>query len=463
MNQQLRKTERRLGFTLLELLMVVAVIGILMSMSVVVMLGFIDQAEEEATSVTIQKLARLVEQRSEAFDRAFKGALKDKTLVAMKSLLADPNRDGDNGDGIFGVYEPAVEILAKKALYRFEFPQRFEERLLFGDPATVVAGLPDSIFRTIAGPSARQFLIVQNSSLKTPNPAFDPTPAQIVDIVKARFLGGLPNTATITFGSPADPPTKNYTFAGNQSVTESAELLYFLLTASSSYGASSVDADRFTEKEIQDTDQDGLPEFVDAWGQPLRFYRWPTRLVDWDPPVPFQPVLSNPNDATDVVVTVDTNNDGVPDTTIGQRVISGDERAVANILLKGLPPAPTLLPNGVLPRDLLLTDPDDAIGTLYSELERLNGLNGRPLLAAEFNEAKYHTPDTFHAPVIMSAGVDQKLGLYEPTDTANLGNLAAYNSNLDGNATPGQPSDFAALIDVISDNLTSRNKLAGGR
>src|SRR5262249_38680487 len=28
-------------------------------------------------------------------------------------------------------------------------------------------------------------------------------------------------------------------------------------------------------KEVQDTDNDGLPEFVDAWGEPLQFYRWP--------------------------------------------------------------------------------------------------------------------------------------------------------------------------------------------
>ena len=33
--------------------------------------------------------------------------------------------------------------------------------------------------------------------------------------------------------------------------------------------------DDFTDREVQDTDGDGLPEFVDAWGQPLQFFRWP--------------------------------------------------------------------------------------------------------------------------------------------------------------------------------------------
>lgn len=460
MNHQLRKSEKRLGFTLLELLMVVAIIGILMSLSVVVMLGFIDQAEEEATSATIQKLGRLVEQRSEAFDRAFKGAVKQRTVTAMQGLLVDPNQDGNRADGIFGVYESEVEILAKKALFRFQMPQRFEERLLFGDAAVTVSGMPESIFLAVAGPNARQYLLNENAKLATPNPAFVPSASQITDLATARWVGG---SVTITFGGPASPATKTFTFTGNQSVTESIELLYFTLTASGSYGATSVDVDRFTPAEIQDTDDDGLPEFIDAWGQPLRFYRWPTRLVDWNPPIPFQPVLADPNDPTDVVVTVDTDSDGIPDTTIGQRAITPDERAVANILLKGLPPAPSLLPNGVLPRDLLLTDPDDPIGILYSALERLDGNNGSSLLRVQFNEANYHTPDTFHAPVIVSAGADETLGLYEPNDTANLGNLAAYNADLNGNSTPGEPADFAALLDVISDNLTSRNKLAGGR
>ena len=410
--------------------MVITIIGILMSMSVVVMLGFLETAEVEATSATIQKLSRLMEQRTEAFERAFNGVRKQQSMIAMRSLLADPNKDGDRSDGIFGVYDEAVEILAKKALFRFEMPQRLEERLLFGDPDTNVPGMPDSIYLAIAAPRARTTL-------------------------------GLPTSTALNHPAIITEVTSKW--ANHNTLTESAELLYFALFASGGYGSSSVDADRFTDVEILDTDNDGLPEIVDAWEQPLRFYRWPTRLIDWNPPTPFQPVLANVSDATDVMMNIDTDNDNVPDTTIGQRAISGDQRAVVSILLKGLPPSPSAFPNGVLPRDLLLTDPDDPVGTLYSELERLNGLNGFPLLAAEFNEAKYHTPDTFHAPLIVSAGPDEAIGLYEPNDTANLGNLAAYNADLNGNGTLGEPADFAAMLDLITDNITSRNKIAGTR
>ena len=108
-----------------------------------------------------------------------------------------------------------------------------------------------------------------------------------------------------------------------------------------------------------------------------------------------------------------------------------------------------------MPRDLLLIDPDDPVGRLYAELENLNGTNGKPTLALEFNEAKYHTPDTFHAPLVVSVGPDGVLGLYEPNDPNPLhfGNLAAYDSAL----------TLAQVIDVISDNITSRNKMSGAR
>ena len=33
------------------------------------------------------------------------------------------------------------------------------------------------------------------------------------------------------------------------------------------------------QSRIQDTDNDGLPEIVDEWGNPVRFYRWPTDLL----------------------------------------------------------------------------------------------------------------------------------------------------------------------------------------
>ena len=380
---------------MVELLIVIAIIALLMSLTFSVMYGLTTQAEEVATTTTVRKIDALLQQRMDAFNRAFKGNRLDAAVSIVSVTLA--------GQQIFGVREEVKEILARKRSFRFEFPQRLVERLVEEQPtgsSPKVAGLPDSLFKAFAEPEARQQLVNEGNAT--------PTDQEVLDRATQNWQKHRPET-------------------------ESAELLYFALTAATSYGVGAVDTDRFTSEEVADTDEDGLPEFVDAWGQPLRFYRWPTRLIDSAPPVPFTPVLADPADPTDV------------------RTIPMVRRDKAGLLFRGLSPPPLPLPNGVLPRDLLLTDPDDPVGRLYSELERLDGTNGKPLFATEFNEAKYHTPETYHAPIVVSAGADGELGLLEPNDTdasaGRFGNLAQFDGN----------------DDALTDNITNRNRRVGGR
>jgi prepilin-type N-terminal cleavage/methylation domain-containing protein len=63
--------------------------------------------------------------------------------------------------------------------------------------------------------------------------------------------------------------------ANHTHVTARAEVLYALLVEGSGPLGSVFQRDDFSDKEVQDTDKDGMPEFVDAWGQPLQFFRWP--------------------------------------------------------------------------------------------------------------------------------------------------------------------------------------------
>lgn len=398
----------RLGFTLVELLIVIAIIAVLMGLSLSVMSGLTSQAEQEATNTTIRKLDGLLQQRMEAFDRAFKGARKDSAVNIVGGLLASQQ--------IFGVRQEVIEILAKKRSFRFEFPQRFAERLLEehgpsqNAPAPQVANLPNSIFFAIAAPAARQ---------------------RLVDAGKAALDTDILAEATNAFSR-------------HRPETESAELLYFALTASTSYGVPQVDTDYFTNREVADTDGDGLPEFIDAWGFPLRYYRWPTRLIDITAPNPFQPILSNQSDSTDT------------------RAIAKAERDITQLIFRGLAAPPVIMPNGATPRDVLLIDPDDPVGRLYSELERLDGTNGKPLFATEFNEANYHTPDTFHAPLIISAGPDEELGLREPIDTNGgqgvFGNLAQL-----ADTTVQSPQPSSNTLEALLDNISNLNRRAGAR
>jgi len=57
--------------------------------------------------------------------------------------------------------------------------------------------------------------------------------------------------------------------------TARAEALYALLIEGLGPLGSVFSRDEFTDRQVADTDGDGLPEFIDAWGEPLQYYRWP--------------------------------------------------------------------------------------------------------------------------------------------------------------------------------------------
>jgi len=62
--------------------------------------------------------------------------------------------------------------------------------------------------------------------------------------------------------------------------TARSEMLYALLVEGQGPLGSAFSADDFRDNEVRDTDGDGLPEFVDAWGEPIQFYRWPIGYSD---------------------------------------------------------------------------------------------------------------------------------------------------------------------------------------
>ncbi|WP_010588030.1 pilus assembly FimT family protein [Schlesneria paludicola] len=205
---------------------------------------------------------------------------------------------------------------------------------------------------------------------------------------------------------------------------ESSALLYLAITEGETFGAPQVDDDAFLSTEVKSISAtiNGTPVdikyFVDSWGEPLRFYRWPASLV--------RPGTS-PSAATDPPIPPS---------------LPGVSRTFTKLLM---PSAPSQDPYNA-GTDPLALDFDDSGQRLAVYFL---GLNNAQKLAFRSMFNLYFMESTFSTPLVVSAGPDRALGLLEPNDLIGVNSLA-FPSGGSGGGT-------ADLLDNIT-NLNLRSK-----
>lgn len=95
---------------------------------------------------------------------------------------------------------------------------------------------------------------------------------------------------TLGYFNTSDPDSpwllKNDPLSPSTALTglDPAELLHEMVTQKAPFSATKFklankNPQELTPSEVGDTDGDGNLEILDAWGTPIRFYRWPTRLL----------------------------------------------------------------------------------------------------------------------------------------------------------------------------------------
>ena len=309
----------RRGFSLVELLFVIALIALLTAVLVVAASNGLGTAKTQATQSTMIKLGTLLQHRSEALRRSNK---MDDLAINAKVPTFLANACGD---------KQLAKAMAIKSIERTWLPQTWAEA------STMLAS---------AGISA--------PSSTTPD-------------------------------------------------CESAEVLYFLLTAGAAVASLEVDADWLNASVTADRNGNGAKEIVDGWGNPVRFYRWPTRLI---------------------------RPQGVPNMPAPPPPILPQDHSLAEVLLGNIPDYNS--------RDLA-HDQDYAFD---------DGGYGCAGYATTDFETEFHTLSTWHTLLVVSAGPDGELGLYEPTDTANYGYLAR---------------PYVTNQNAIYDNVTNLNVKSGGK
>lgn len=262
-------TGRSSGFTLIELLVVMGVIVFMAGMITYALLGAQTDARVARTRSTIQKLNEVILQQWEEYRYRPVDMRKGSFRFANGMAAPMPPRAQSH-----------LRTVILRDTMRMEMPDRVSDLLfqpsnyvvpphLFGPSSPYVgAHLSQRAIPHRVGliSEALRAALANSNILGHRNLA---TTMVLVDI-RGFYEASLPPQQPPALLSP--PPSAATLVQWNEAV-QSSELLY-LIIATSNYGGSPA-LELFRPSDIGDPDNDGLLEFVDAWGRPIQWIRWP--------------------------------------------------------------------------------------------------------------------------------------------------------------------------------------------
>jgi len=251
------KRHRGAGFTLVELLVTIAIIAILAGISLVALHAAQESARDAATRATISKINFYVMQLYQSYG------------TRRIDIIPPP----------VGPDAAKIRLDCLRDLMRMEMPDRWTDldRTPQLDPKTPAnnRGVP---FRFTYG--AVTYYVRPPVTWR----AYLRRYQHCQDAVNDKYGGG-----------PADGE-------GPERLArhESAECLYLVVMTNFPEASQ-----HFLDNEIADTDDDGLREFIDGWGNPIRFLRWAPGFTDTD----FQPRVDPPDNAQARQIACNTDPD----------------------------------------------------------------------------------------------------------------------------------------------------------
>lgn len=298
------------GFTLIELLVVITVMVSLGGMLAYALSSATTDARIKRTQADVLTIGQLLQSRVNEV------SLAQVSLVYGRSLL-DLSRQGVavpiplSGAPISGPGTQAVQtaatptraqllnfqaserarliLMARRDLARMVLPE-CQADLLY-PPASLQfrtlgssGWLPNvaqvkppaqwSRMRTLAGLYSAGDIdaeyTVTNAGNNATSPASNPEFGAIAEAAVPAFEAILKHNTKVYWDPTSGQPRPQTTWTREH---ESSECLYLILATTELFGQTAID--RIPASQIEDTDQDGIPEILDSWGRPYAFVRNP--------------------------------------------------------------------------------------------------------------------------------------------------------------------------------------------
>jgi prepilin-type N-terminal cleavage/methylation domain-containing protein len=311
--QTTRRAARGPGFTLLELLTVMVVIGIIIAFILSAAMDGVRRGEERATQALLEKLETGLTDRIDALMATRADANDAHAYLAGFFPAGSTIPLLSNGATAGNV---RAQIIARFDQIKAEVPDVFVVQNDTNYPLNFAAA-PFSAGTAVAGAYSMYLLPLGVGILDNPaNQTYGTNTAGLTPIstgifgasytAAAGLYKNLVAAAVLNGATPPSPISRGYDgvdndgngliddlpengasvaagiralLANHTHKTARSEMLYALLVEGQGPFGSAFSREDFSDREVKDTDNDGLPEFVDAWGEPIQFYRWPIAYV----------------------------------------------------------------------------------------------------------------------------------------------------------------------------------------
>ena len=235
----------RKGFTLTELLLVIIIIAILAAMTLSVQRGAVLSTRRERTVATIRKIDTALTAAYEKYQ--YRKPDVSYFVNQLESALAGRTAELSDREKMLQVYARLLQRI------RNTYAPWLERNITFGEEGAVDVQFTPYILRTIM---LRELLVAD-------------FPNCLAEVAYEMHL----NDSAVHKVYQKYYDRLQAGLAQSKSDDISADLLYLIVmnTSPDTRGT-------FLEREIADTNGNGIPEFIDGWGSPIRFIRWAPSL-----------------------------------------------------------------------------------------------------------------------------------------------------------------------------------------